>query len=50
LFTGVDHQTRFVVIMEGTKTYQLFHALPENDASAANERCQFVPPLYPLDL
>ena len=29
LFLGIDHQTRFVVIMEGAKTYKLLPALRE---------------------
>jgi hypothetical protein len=50
LFLGIDHQTRFVVIMEGTETYKLLPALRENNAAAANERHQFIGPLHPLDL
>jgi len=29
LFLCIDHQTRFVVIMEGTETYKLLSALRE---------------------
>jgi transcriptional regulator with XRE-family HTH domain len=37
LFLCIDHQTRFVVIMEGTETDKLLSALREGDAAAANE-------------
>ncbi len=50
LLTRVDHQTRFMVIMEGTETYKLLPALPERDAARANERHQLTGSLHPLDL
>jgi hypothetical protein len=42
LFLCIDHQTRFVIIMEGTETHQLFPALRESDAAAANEPHQLI--------
>lgn len=50
LFLGIDHQARFVVIMEGTETYELLAALRECDAPAANERHQLIRLLHPPDL
>jgi hypothetical protein len=50
LLLCIDHQTRFVVIMEGTQTYKLLAALRESDAAATNERHQLIRPFHPLDL
>ena len=50
LFLCIDHQTRFVVIMEGTETHKLLPARRERDAAAANEPHQLIRPLHPLDL
>jgi hypothetical protein len=37
LFSRLDHQTRLVVIMEGTESHKLLSARRETDAAAANE-------------